>query len=360
MLSRIILCCCARSFERSCLCGPCRPSLPFEEWNCLFYLMLGTLRDLIQSVPTENVYAAQAVTSIPLPSIAWPVGVSCSAVTNQNVEGEWLIPPRLKDKEKVLLYFHGGAFVFVTAGCERFHTALLAKYFECRVFSVDYARPPKNPYPAPVESGLSAWNWLTEMQGVRPDQIVISGDSAGGNLAVSLALKLHKLGKSGPAGLLLMSPWVNMIPFESSSWVGNMDLDYISRREIVQFVVDLYTQDIHHKDPNVSPLHAALEDYQSLPPMWISVGSCEVLRDCQQAFHATAKRAGVNSTLFLGNGMPHVFQLFALAIPAPRAELMPCCMRCCGCGYCESTAPHPVWDSLEQAKVFLWSTAWAT
>merc|ERR1711971_804733 len=106
--------------------------------------------------------------------------------------------------------------------------------------------------------------------------------------------------------------------------------------------------------------------------MHVSVGGVDVLRSSIEEFVGNLRSADVHVNLYLGEGMPHVFELFAMAIPAPRAELLPCCYRCCGCSWCciergpevpragSLKECHPVRESLQQARDFVWSTAWTS
>ncbi|CAE7386685.1 est [Symbiodinium natans] len=96
----------------------------------------------------------------------------------------------------------------------------------CRCFSVDYPKPPQAPYPAALENALEVWQWLRD-QGLKAKDVVVSGDSAGGNLALALLLKLQAIGAEMPAGAVLLSPWVEMLPFNSKSWTHNAAYDYI-------------------------------------------------------------------------------------------------------------------------------------
>lgn len=358
-LPHIGFACCATGCARCCCpCGPCKPHVPYEEWTCAFHTMLSGLRTLVARAPMENVYAVQMLTDFPLPWCSYPCGISRQSIRaevgNQKINGEWMVPDAIENG-KVILYFHGGAFVFVNAAAERFHTGQLAKYFGCKVLSMNYPRPPQSPYPAPVDNGLAAWDWLKE-QGTKPEDIIISGDSAGGNLAISLVRKLKSRNTNEmPGGLILFSPWVQMIPFPSKSWTSNKNLDYIAIKPVLHMVVDLYIDQAHPDDQDVSPVRADVSEFEGFPPTWIGVGGAEVLRESIEEFHSKLQQANVKTEMFLGKGMPHVWQLLALSTPPPEAKFLPCCLRSCGCGLCCTTGEpkHPTWKSLEDAKVFL-------
>jgi len=331
---------------------------------------------LVEKAPAENIYAIQMLTAFPMPFCSYPCGVKCKKVRatvdvacadgenrNTRVRAEWMNPDDFDPDGKVVLYFHGGAFIIVTEKCERFHTGLLAKYFGCRILSCEYPRPPKSPYPEPVDASYAAWKWLTKEEGVDPSKVIISGDSAGGNLAISLTRRLKSEGEK-PGGLLLFSPWVEMVPFPCKSWESNKDLDFIAVKGLLHTLVDLYVDQEDPKSVNVSPLRADVQEFEGWPPVWISVGGVEVLRSSIMDFYAKLKEANVTTEIYTGKGMPHVYQLFALGTQAPEAKLQPCMTRClcgglccwgtCGfCGCCSEEPDHPIWKSMEEAQKFI-------
>ncbi|CAE8647536.1 unnamed protein product [Polarella glacialis] len=337
---------------------------PYPEWNCLYYIQFRLLQLLASAAPRGNLYALQAVTQVPFPTWLLPRGVRIRKVSDGAVCGEWLEPSTPEVPVKTVLYFHGGAFVLCKARTERMIIANLLKALgRCRIFAADYAKPPAQQHPAALLSALESWRWLTQKAGIRPKDIVIGGDSAGGNLALALLLNLQSLGEEMPSGGLLLSPWVELLPFESESWKNSAKHDYIAHRDLVVEFATLYAGDASPRDPLVAPLHASPEQLHSLPPLWVSIGGAEVLRSSIEDFVARARSAGVSVQVYLGAGMPHVYQLCYLAFPPPRSGQLP---KCCCCGFCcrecVPTGPpeqgqrlHPVWDSLEDARRFVWS-----
>ncbi|OLP80193.1 Esterase [Symbiodinium microadriaticum] len=201
---------------------------------------------------------------------------------------------------------------------------------------------------------LEVWQWLLG-QGLRGKDIVVSGDSAGGNLALALLLKLQAIGAELPAGAVLLSPWVEMLPFSSKSWRQNEAYDYIGQKTMMEEFVELYTAGADHQDPLVAPLHASLEELATLPPLWISVGGGELLRSSIEGFAFRVIQASGDVHLYVGPGMPHVYQLCFWAYRPPTVEQLPrCCWSCrmlCP-HHCTSSAQDagPVWESMDQAS----------
>lgn len=340
------------------LCCGCSKH-PFAEWNWTYYLGLQVMKSLASHVPFGNLYAIQVLTDAPMPMPILPPDLVVREVSEGNVRGEWTEPSKLQTA-KTLLYFHGGAFVLCRARTERMVVGNLVKALGgCRCFAVDYPKPPQAPYPAALENAIEVWQWLLA-QGLRGKDIVVSGDSAGGNLALALILKLQALGAELPAGAVLLSPWVEMLPFASKSWKQNEAYDYIGQKTMMEEFVSLYTAGADHQDPLVAPLHASLEELATLPPLWISVGGGELLRSSIEGFAFRVIQASGDVHLYVGPGMPHVYQLCFWAYRPPTAEQLPrCCWSCrmlCP-HHCTSSAEDagPVWESMDQARRFVWS-----
>merc|ERR1712151_563350 len=264
------------------------------------------------------------------------------------------------------LYFHGGAFLLQDAPAARWYTGAFTNYLGWKTFSSNYGQPPPVDYHGTMEGILATWDWLTLQHA--PETIVIAGDSAGANLAISLALMLkhseshRSMGQ--PAGLLLFSPWVNIYPFTSPSYKNNHRFDYIANREIIQKCVDMYVQDNDPMNPLFSLYQMSEEALSVLPPMFVSVGGAEVLNwSIHQFFNKVekARKHEVADVLYEAKGMPHVYHMFYCTHPFPDVKYVPCLCRCCPCvapccgfGHClvasdpEKAKEHAIWDSLEK------------
>jgi len=365
----------ARGCEQS-KCNPCRRELPVESWSCFQYLMIGAINALSSYVPRGNVYALQFVTTMPFVlDVMRQYGMKTQTVSvinskKRKVSGCWLEREGVS-ADKVLLYFCGGAFVLQNEASARWYVSKFANYLGVKTFSANYGKGPQADYFDIIEGAVATWDWLME-QGVKPENVVIGGDSAGGNVAISLALRLryseahrHQM----PAGLLLFSPWVNMYPFTSKSYKKNAPFDYIASRAIIDLVVAMYVQ---HHDP-LNPLFSLYrmpeEDLAELPPIFMSAGGGEVLNWSINEFYSKvtkARKHTVADVLVNAPGQPHVYPMMACAHPFPDVEFVPCCCRrspclapCCCCGHClvasdpEQAKQHSTWGTLENMKVFL-------
>eukprot|EP01062_Namystynia_karyoxenos_P077461 TRINITY_DN7802_c0_g1_i1.p1 TRINITY_DN7802_c0_g1~~TRINITY_DN7802_c0_g1_i1.p1 ORF type:complete len:513 (+),score=51.04 TRINITY_DN7802_c0_g1_i1:94-1632(+) len=371
---RLLCGCCVADL---CLACPCRAELPNPAWSCAYFLGFQWLKRLIRHFPRGNLYCVQGITSLPCPTAALPGDVLVSAVRSADFSGEWLtLAGAPKGLRRTILYFHGGGFMACSASNERMVAAYLLKAAGsgCRLLSAEYPLVPANPHPAPVNSAIASWRWLRKNQGVPAADIVVAGDSAGGCIAVALALKLHELGEERPKALVLLSPFVSLCPIATSSWALNEKYDYIGDPALVAEVAGLYAGSAKQSDPFVAPLNAARSQLAGLPPLWISAGGAEVLLSSIELFAERVQKAGVQVSLYIAEGMAHVFQIFYWAFKPPRAELLPRCCCCCdGCltappptaagaksgpaGHSVQWRPHPVWEAYESLSRFLVSPA---
>jgi acetyl esterase/lipase len=113
-------------------------------------------------------------------------------------------------RDKVILQLHGGAYLI---GFSDLYRGFACRYLRlsggASVLSLDYRIAPAHPYPAALDDAEDAWNWLLE-NGYKAENIILAGDSAGGNLALALTLRLRENGKPLPNALVLLSPWADM------------------------------------------------------------------------------------------------------------------------------------------------------
>jgi epsilon-lactone hydrolase len=218
--------------------------------------------------------------------------------------------------DKVILQFHGGAYLM---GLMDQYRRLALRYARLgggvSVLSVDYRIAPQYQFPAALEDALAAWNWLLG-HGYRADNIIVVGDSAGGNLALALALKLRDGGGALPRALVLMSPWADMSG-AGESRVFNCEKDpmFGTRSGDKHISGNPYAGSADLRDPHLSPVYAEFSRY---PPMLIQVGDWEMLLSDARTVAQKAGEAGVEVTCTEYAGMFHVFQMFGGLLPESR------------------------------------------
>ena len=220
------------------------------------------------------------------------------------LSGEWLYVNRAHMKKYVILYCHGGGYSTGSRLYARTLTSKLAMSTSMDVLSFDYRLAPENPYPAALEDAMKVWNYLM-LLGYGARDVILAGDSAGGNLALALTLKLKGERRLLPRGLVLMSPWTDLTssgkshetkaqidPVLSAGYLGEMIRNYASGEKL--------------NDPFISPLFG---NYEGFPPTYIQVGENEVLLDDSVMLYRKLLDVNVSVRLDRFPGMWHVFQM---------------------------------------------------
>jgi monoterpene epsilon-lactone hydrolase len=233
-----------------------------------------------------------------------PDDVQVTAVTAGSVPAYWLVAPRV-DTGRVLLFLHGGGYELGSLRSDGELAARLGRASGMRVLFVEYRLAPEHPFPAAIDDVLAAWHWLCTDQGLRPRSMAVAGDSAGGGLAVALLLATRDAGDALPAAAALMSPTVDLTS-SGASMIERADQDPISTPALLRQLASDYLDGADPKTPLASPLFASLS---GLPPLLVQVGTADVLLSDSERLAKAAAEAGVEVTLEIGEGLPHVFQL---------------------------------------------------
>jgi monoterpene epsilon-lactone hydrolase len=221
------------------------------------------------------------------------------------VLGEWVHDERGED-DRVILHLHGGAYAMGSPRTHRGLAATLARTARAAVLLPEYRLAPEHVFPAALDDAVTAYRWLVEKHGTDPARIAVTGDSAGGGLAVSLLVRLRDEGLPLPACYVGMSPWTDL-----AGTGGSMtELDGVDPWLSAALVVPAaraYAGETALDDPLVSPVYA---DLTGLPPMLVHVGADEILRDDAVRLVERARAAGVDASVGVYEGLWHVFHAF--------------------------------------------------
>jgi acetyl esterase/lipase len=227
---------------------------------------------------------------------------------------EWVRGPRALgasahgDDGAVVLYLHGGGYVF---GSPRTHRNLVSRISHVTglpVLALDYRLPPVATLPAPIEDALAAYRHLLD-EGHAPERIVVAGDSAGGHLALTLALHAADAALPAPAALVLLSPWTDLT-MSGASMVHNATLDPFVPPIALRRAARIALNGADPTDWRSSPLFAPEPLYRALPPTLLQVGSTEVLYDDALRTAQRIAEAGVRAELQIYERQPHVVPLW--------------------------------------------------
>merc|ERR1740121_563328 len=236
---------------------------------------------------------------------------------------------------RIILHFHGGAHVVGNVWCTRELVGRLSAAAEARVVSVDYRLAPEHPFPAGLDDALAAWRWVCrEHPGA---SVALAGDSAGGNLAFALLVKLAQLQEPQPVACVAMSPWLLLDQEKcversgsqrslSSSDSGSGLRALVTRTVSEKLERDWqsgaascagrYCQGGSPANPLVSPALAGEELVRRFPPVLIHAAQDEPLAQDAQDMAALCGRSGATAELELFPGSVHVFQ----AVPFMRQK----------------------------------------
>lgn len=240
--------------------------------------------------------------------------VHVESVRLGGVHAECLMPAA--KTETVILHFHGGAFFTGSAKTHRAMGAEIAARARATVYMLDYRLAPEHPYPAALDDGLAAYQALLA-QGHAAENILLGGDSGGCAHILSLAVALRGQGLPLPAGMIMISPYVD-ITLSLPSVRANRVRDPMVTAKALRRGSDAYRGRIAASDPRVSPLFA---DLQGLPPTLIQAGSEEILRDDALHLARQLTASGVIVDCRIHEGMWHNFQMFSDFIAAADAAL---------------------------------------
>lgn len=207
----------------------------------------------------------------------------------------------------VLLYFHGGSHLMGSPETALSVTGHLVDRTGIPALSVDYRLAPEHPYPADQEDCLAAYRELLE-RGVEPGKIVLAGDSAGGALAVTTALRARDAGLPLPGGLILFSPGLDYT-HSGESMTGKDGLDPFFTPAALHATGEAYRDGADPEHPYLSPAVAA--DFTGFPPILVQAGTHELLLSDSVRLAERAREAETDVVLDVVAEVPHVFQAFA-------------------------------------------------
>lgn len=209
----------------------------------------------------------------------------------------------------VIVFIHGGGYVVMSIETHEKLTKQLCVGAGAVVVSIDYRLAPEHPYPAPLDDCLAAFRWVranARELGGDSARVAAAGDSAGGNAAAALALRLIAANEAPPTALLLLCPWTDMA-LDTDSMRKFAPGDAVLDIDIMTWFRDCYVKPTNWNDPFASPLRG---DLSKFPPTLVVVGGIDPLLDDGLKFAAKLQKAGRKVVLSSHAGMPHDFMVF--------------------------------------------------
>lgn len=286
--------------------------MTLEQRHTIDHILRESPFDLGGDITVQRPLMEDMLTAHPLPDDVRTEVVELSGVRVIEVEIVGINPVG------TILHLHGGGFALGSADSSLGLAAELARRTGTKVVSVDYSLAPENPYPIAGEEVAAVYDALIHREG-GAGRVIVSGESAGGNLALELLLASCRDERKIPAGAVLLSPMTDLTA-SGDSFTSKAHSDPALSRTAISTRVDdyLHGTGVSPEDPKVSPVFA---DLRGLPPLLIQAGSHEVLLDDATRLAAAAAAADVAVVLDITPGVPHVFQAFAAALTEGDAAL---------------------------------------
>ncbi len=241
-----------------------------------------------------------------------PKDVTIADVEVDGIRAKWISPSHEKSG-KIILHLHGGGYV--TGGMDS-HLMMcipMAQTLKTKILLPEYRLAPEQPFPAAVDDAVKVYRWALT-QGYQPQDIILSGDSAGGGLALATVLSLRDAGNLLPAAVICMSPWTDLT-FTGQSHITKAKADCVLLTDVLREWAACYAGTETPNNPLISPIYA---DFHNFPPLLIQVGSDEILLDDSRMLAEKVKADGVNVTLKVWDEMWHVWPALGDLLPESK------------------------------------------
>ncbi len=217
-------------------------------------------------------------------------GVHVNVITPEGVDGG--------DDAPIHLDIHGGALVAGGGEACRLMNTSAAARAGLHTWGVDYRMPPDHPYPAPLDDCVAVYRALLEVR--PPEQIVVGGGSAGGNLVAAMLLRARDEGLPMPAALVLFTPEIDLTE-SGDSFDTNAGVDYVLVQRLTDSIT-LYAGNHDLTDPYLSPIFG---DVTGFPPTFVQAGTRDLFLSNAVRIHRKLRDAGVDAELHVWEAMPH-------------------------------------------------------
>ncbi|MBU0712226.1 alpha/beta hydrolase [bacterium] len=230
------------------------------------------------------------------------------------ISAEWITPDNCPSNT-IIMYMHGGAYCAGSLNTHRAFLGRLAMACKCKVFNIEYRLAPEYPYPAALNDVFAVYNYL--MKTFPANKIVFAGDSAGGGLAVALAMRSRDDKIALPAACILMAPWVDL-SCDNATYQSVGKKDVLLNRKRLKRNARIYAgpEDIRHS--YISPVYGNLS---GLPPVLIQVGTHDMLLGEAQVLSERLESAGTAVSLEVWPKMMHGWQVLGNLIPESRQAI---------------------------------------
>ena len=235
-------------------------------------------------------------------------GVPSYVVKPETVDPRW--------GDRVFVHTHGGAWVFGGGDAALRESIWIASGLGVQVISVDYRKPPEDPFPAAVDDAVAVWLAVTKDQ--EASKTALFGTSAGGNITLATTLKLKDMGAPLPGAIFAGTPATDLVNI-SDTWHTIAGLDPLGARTPGGLIAGAFAQYIGDSDPAHPYLSPVNGDLRGYPPTILISGTRDLLLSDTVRMHRALRAAGVTSDLHVYDGQVHGDYMRNLLTPVPEA-----------------------------------------
>ncbi|MHB8439925.1 MAG: alpha/beta hydrolase [Acidimicrobiales bacterium] len=234
----------------------------------------------------------------------FPDGYEIRSIELGGVPAELVTAPGA-DARRLVVHFHGGGYAIGSSVSHRQLAGRISAASGAPVAVPDYRLAPEHPFPAAFDDACSVYTSVAD----QAPSIALSGDSAGGGLAIAAAVDAVRKGLAAPAALVTWSPWADLaVDVDEEAGVDDPVID----RKWLAACRDAYLGAAPVDDPSASPIHA---DLAGLPGLLVLVGTSELLLGDSRRIAALARDAGVEVELIEVEGAVHLWMMLAPGAP---------------------------------------------
>jgi acetyl esterase/lipase len=284
--------------------------MSFEQRQTLDAILRQSAFPADSDVDEQRRLLKELLSAQPLPADVTVTAAALGGVPTAEITVEGIEP------RHVVLYFHGGVYVMGDAFLAADLASQVGRRTDAKVISVDYRLAPEHPYPAAVDDALAAYEALLH-DGSAHSDIAFAGESAGGGLAIATLVNARDHGLPLPAAAFVMSPYVDLT-LAGTTMETRREVDPLLSLEALQARVTDY---VSGRDAALGLISPVFADLSGLPPLIIQAGTHEVLLDDAVRLAGQAVTAGVEVTLDITPGVPHVFQAYHPILDEAAAAL---------------------------------------
>ncbi len=277
--------------------GPRHAPQSTQEWKAV--VQAAAAKDLARIAELKKQFAVK-VEAVRLG------GVPCYVVTPAQ------LPER--NRHRVLLNFHGGAYVFGPGESGTLEAIVMAGFGHMKVISVDYRMPPDHPYPAAMDDAMAVWKELARRE--KPANMGVFGTSTGGGMTLALIQRIKEEGQPLPAAIAPGTPWSDLTE-TGDTYFTNAGVDnvLVAYEPLLSAAARLYAHGRDLKDPHLSPIYG---DFHGFPPTILTSGTRDLFLSNTVRVHRKLREAGVEAVLEVYEGQSHAQYLADSTTPESK------------------------------------------